>query len=360
DASGIAREGVAAAVGPGAEDFGGARVLMAEDNETNQMVAQEILGPAGVSLDIVGDGRAAVEKAASGAYALVLMDMQMPVLDGIAATKAIRESLGGRAPPIVALTANAMKADVDRCLAAGMVDFVAKPIDRTLLFRTLRKHLPSVPAARKPRAAAAVPTVATSAPAAVDEAAARARLGLSPAAYERILARFREALPATLAALRDALAQGDREASVRHAHSVAGSAGNVGATALHGAAKGLEGALRDGVTEHGPALAAVEREAAAALGAPAGAPVPAAVSDAAGSAAGPAAPVAEVRARAAALREALGAGDLDAIESATRALKVLSLPPGGAGAVKSVEAAAADYDFDRAAAALGEWVKSLG
>ena len=357
DASGIAREAVAATGGAGAEDFGGARVLMAEDNETNQMVAQEILGPAGVSLDIVGDGRSAVEKAVSGGYALVLMDMQMPVMDGISATKAIRESMGGRAPPIVALTANAMKADVDRCLAAGMVDFVAKPIDRTLLFRTLRKHLPSVPG--KPRAAAAVSTPATGATgaSAVDEAGARTRLGLSLAAYERILARFREALPATLAALRDALAQGDREASVRHAHSVAGSAGNVGATALHGAAKGLEGALRDGATEHGSALAAVEREAAAAMGAPAGTPI--AVTPDAAAASGPEAPAAEIRARATALREALESGDLDSIENATRALKAMSLPPGGAGAVKSVEAAAANFDFDRAAGVLAEWVKSL-
>jgi hypothetical protein len=83
------------------------------------------------------------------------------------------------------------------------------------------------------------------------------------------------------------------------------------------------------------------------------------MADAAPSSVGPAAPVIEIRTKAAALREALGSGDLDSIEAATRALRALALPPGGAGAVKSVEAAAADYDFDRAAAALDEWVKSL-
>jgi len=342
DASGIARKEPAAPEGADAGGFGGVRVLMAEDNETNQMVARELLGPAGVSLDVVGDGRAAVERAASGGYALVLMDMQMPVMDGIAAAKAIRESMGDRAPPIVALTANAMKADVDRCLAAGMVDFVAKPIDRALLFRTLRRHLPSAGAA----------------PREVDEAGARSRLGLGPEAYARILARFRETLPALLSSLREALAAGDREAATRHAHSLAGSAGNVGAEALHGAAKRLEGALRDGAAEAAGELSAVEEGAASVLASPAPAapgPAPAAPAGAQGTGAD----ASGARARAAALREAFATGDLDSIEAATAALRALPPPAGGAASLREVEAAAADFDFERAARALDAWVRSL-
>jgi HPt (histidine-containing phosphotransfer) domain-containing protein len=291
------------------------------------------------------------------------MDMQMPVMDGLAAARAIREAMGDRAPPIVALTANAMKADVDRCLAAGMVDFVAKPIDRALLFKALRRHLPSAAAPGTPPSPGRPPSPAPGGvPEGVDEAEARARLGLSEEAFRRILARFTEALPATLAALRDAVAAGDREAAVRHAHSIAGSAGNVGAAALHGAAKGLEGALREGAADAAGALAAVEERAAGILRPPGGGDPPAAADRPPAAGAGapiPAAVAAEARARAGALREALGSGDLDAIEAATASLKALPIPSAAAAALREVEAAAANFEFEKADRSLEAWLRGL-
>src|SRR5262249_6205157 len=131
-----------AAPAPAAE-FAGARVLLAEDNEANQFVAPELLGPLGVGLDIAAHGREAVEMAGGRWYAAVLMDMQMPEMDGLEATRRIREEPASRGLPIIAMTANAMKSDVEACLAAGMNDFLSKPIDRAALVEALRRWLPA-------------------------------------------------------------------------------------------------------------------------------------------------------------------------------------------------------------------------
>jgi CheY-like chemotaxis protein len=105
------------------------------------MVASEILRAVGLEVDCAGDGVRALEMAATGIYDLVLMDMQMPHMDGIAATRAIRER--GLALPIVAMTANAFTEDRDACLAAGMNDHTAKPVDPNQLYATLLKWLPA-------------------------------------------------------------------------------------------------------------------------------------------------------------------------------------------------------------------------
>ncbi len=124
--------------------FSGARVLLAEDNEINQLVAQALLADVGLECDLADDGEAAVARirdAQQGAYALILMDMQMPRMDGITATKAIRALDVGRHLPIVAMTANAFSEDQARCLEAGMNDFVAKPVQPEKLYATLLKWL---------------------------------------------------------------------------------------------------------------------------------------------------------------------------------------------------------------------------
>ena len=122
-----------------------ARVLLAEDNEANQMVASELLSRLGIELEIANNGREALDmvKAAPDRYAAVLMDVQMPEMDGLAATRAIRDIPMPRRLPILAMTANAMKADLDACLAAGMDDHVTKPIERKSLLQTLRRWLPA-------------------------------------------------------------------------------------------------------------------------------------------------------------------------------------------------------------------------
>ncbi|MBY0429957.1 MAG: response regulator, partial [Rhodospirillales bacterium] len=111
-----------------------ARVLLAEDNLTNQRVARRVLEKAGYSVDVANNGVEAVEAVRQQDYDLVLMDVQMPELDGMAATAAIRALDGPKAAvPIIALTANAMRGDAERYLAAGMSDYVSKPIDRARL-----------------------------------------------------------------------------------------------------------------------------------------------------------------------------------------------------------------------------------
>ena len=124
--------------------FVGTRILLVEDNEINQVIAQEILKDADLICDIANDGEEAVSillTAQAGSYALVLMDMQMPKMDGITATKLIRQMETAQDLPIVAMTANAFNEDEERCIAAGMNDFVSKPVDPDKLYSTLLKWL---------------------------------------------------------------------------------------------------------------------------------------------------------------------------------------------------------------------------
>src|ERR1051325_7043689 len=111
----------------------GWRVLLAEDNPTNQKVAMLMLKAHGCEVEVADNGRIALEKWQRGGFDLVLMDCQMPIMDGFEATHAIRAAEGDRHTPIVAVTANAMVGDRDRCLAAGMDDYVSKPMSKATL-----------------------------------------------------------------------------------------------------------------------------------------------------------------------------------------------------------------------------------
>jgi len=118
------------------------RILLAEDNSVNQKVACRTLERLGYRVDVAGDGQAALDAWATGRYDLILMDCQMPRMDGYAATRLIRErEAGGKRIPIVALTAHAMKGADAECAAAGMDDYLSKPIDREQLRKTLEKWL---------------------------------------------------------------------------------------------------------------------------------------------------------------------------------------------------------------------------
>jgi CheY-like chemotaxis protein len=115
-------------------------VLLAEDNPINQEVAIALLNEAGIEVDTCGDGRRAVAMVRQHPYALVLMDVQMPGLDGLEAARRIRAALGP-ALPIIAMTANAFDGDAQACLDAGMDDYLAKPIEPEQLFATLLRWL---------------------------------------------------------------------------------------------------------------------------------------------------------------------------------------------------------------------------
>src|SRR5262245_28560162 len=192
-------------------------VLLAEDNESNQMVASEILSRLGLTLDIAPNGRVAVEMVhdAPDKYAAVLMDMQMPEMDGLTATRELRRT--GCPLPIIAMTANAMKSDLEACLAAGMNDHVTKPIDRKALLQSLRRWLPrrqpvpgdghdlsdpTVPPSPSP----AVPGSDAVMVEGIDVAGSLGRLGLEYETFKRMLVKFADTQGPTLDALRSAVA----------------------------------------------------------------------------------------------------------------------------------------------------------
>ena len=122
-------------------DHAGQRVLLAEDEPINREIAQMQLEYLGLQVDLAEDGQQAVEKARSGHYCVILMDMQMPVLDGLDATRLIRQLPGYQATPILAMTANAFAENKDQCFAAGVDDFIAKPVTSKVLYETLLKWL---------------------------------------------------------------------------------------------------------------------------------------------------------------------------------------------------------------------------
>jgi CheY-like chemotaxis protein len=120
-------------------DHAGKRILLAEDEPINREVGVMLLEDVGLRVDLAEDGQIAVTKARSGGYALILMDMQMPVLDGLDATRQIRQLPGCETIPILAMTANAFAENKDQCFEAGMDDFISKPVMPELLYETLLK-----------------------------------------------------------------------------------------------------------------------------------------------------------------------------------------------------------------------------
>jgi PAS domain S-box-containing protein len=214
----------------------GRRVLLAEDNPVNQEVARELLVSAGLVVETVADGAQAVERARQQGFDLVLMDVQMPVMDGLDATRAIRRQ-AGPALPIIAMTANAFGEDRQACLAAGMNDHVAKPVDPEVLYEVLRRWL-----ARSTGAAAAVPALA--AVPGLQTQAGLATVGGEPAAYQRVLARFVQRYGAGEPGLRPEPAT--PEALAATCHSLRGACAAVGALALAGSLQALETACSSG------------------------------------------------------------------------------------------------------------------
>ncbi|HET7844965.1 MAG TPA: response regulator, partial [Xanthomonadales bacterium] len=226
----------------------GARVLLVEDNELNQELACELLGQAGMEVVVAGDGRAALELLARDRrFDGVLMDCQMPVMDGYDATRAIRADPALARLPVVAMTANAMAGDREKALAAGMDDHVAKPLRVAEMFATLARWI--VPAS--PVSAPATPATPVVAPVLPALPGIDARIGLATvqgnvALLRRLLARFAVENTQFGDTVRAALAQGDVAGAQRAAHTLKATAGSVGALVVQQAAASLEAACVPG------------------------------------------------------------------------------------------------------------------
>ncbi len=234
------------------ETFPGAQVLLAEDNEINQEVAVGLLAAAGVVTEVVGNGRLAVERIQSRHFDLVLMDLQMPVLGGLAATAEIRAMPRFAQLPIVAMTANVMAGDRERCLAAGMNDHLAKPVEPEELQRVLSRWLPKtsrlamppplMPVTNVPVASLPVGLLAPLT--GVDLVGGLRRVLGKEAVYIELLRRFSATHKGWAADVRLALQREDWDTAERGAHTLRGTAGNLGAQDISQAAATLEGLLR--------------------------------------------------------------------------------------------------------------------
>ncbi|MGQ5524077.1 7TM diverse intracellular signaling domain-containing protein [Chitinimonas sp. PSY-7] len=249
--------------------WGGERILLAEDNEVNQQIAIELLHSEGLQIDVAETGAEALtmlQTQPADYYKLVLMDVQMPEMDGHEATLQIRSMARFNDLPIVAMTAHAMVEERERCLLEGMQDVITKPIDPMRMFLTLEKWLPpsSAKTETSPTSPQETSTVSVEPEPAVpspepdptaktevvlkgfDTETALRRMGGRLEFYHRMLAKLPKTLGNNSAALHAALADADRATAERIAHTTLGVAANVGAVELADISRTLEQALHDG------------------------------------------------------------------------------------------------------------------
>jgi PAS domain S-box-containing protein len=238
----------------------GCRILMVEDNLTNQQVALGILANFGLEADIAGNGAEALEMLSRSSYSLVLMDIQMPVMDGLQCTRVVRDPASpvlDHDVPIIAMTAHAQASDRDRCLEAGMNAYVAKPISLKELAQTLGAWL--TPGGKGPGESIAPPAAQDGGPATWDRQAFMDRILDDEELARDIVGGFMADSQKRLDSLQKAVLDGDLAMVVSQAHSIKGAAANLGAEVLQGTARRLETAARDGRTEAcGPALEALQ------------------------------------------------------------------------------------------------------
>jgi len=255
DVLGGAREGAATVqAAPLIDDerLRGARVLLVEDNEINQEVAIGQLEDADVLVDLAENGKEAITLIQQNDYDLVLMDMQMPVMDGVAATRLLRADHRFQDLPIIAMTANAMASDREACLKSGMNDHIAKPIDPHQLFGVLSQWIKRDEAQMQPDALhAASPAQNGRGIDDLDLTGVDVEVGLrltggNQARYLSLLEKFADRQDGTVEAIRLALAGGDATTAERTAHSLKGTAATLGMEALANAAAQTETAIKMG------------------------------------------------------------------------------------------------------------------
>ena len=241
----------ALADGEEASRLRGARILVTEDNEINQQIAVELLEGAGATVTIANNGREAVEMLSGPGYPpydVVMMDLQMPEMDGYQATAKLRADARLAALPIIAMTAHATVEERQQCLAAGMNDHVAKPIDPAALFEAVARFYTPIkdrPATEPASSPVPGPQQDVPAIAGLDTTDGLSRVGGNVKLYVKILRQFAEQQGHALAQAAAALANGDHALAERLAHTLKGVAGNIGAGGVQSAAAALERAIRD-------------------------------------------------------------------------------------------------------------------
>jgi two-component system sensor histidine kinase/response regulator len=228
----------------------GACVLLVEDNEINQQVAREIIEGAGLTVDLATNGQEAVNAVKDSNYDAVLMDVQMPVMDGYTATREIRKVDRFKDLPIIAMTAHAMAGDKEKSLQAGMNDHVTKPIDPDELFSALVRWIS--PGEREATDVEAQDISRKETEPFPDElpgisiASGLKRVGGNKKLYRKLLSQYRASQEDAVEKIRAALQEGDVETATLLAHTVKGVSGNLGAEALYQVSGALEKAIKEG------------------------------------------------------------------------------------------------------------------
>lgn len=241
----------------------GVQLLLVEDNPTNQKLAVTLLHKAGFSVDVAENGLLGIKALQAKKYNLVLMDVQMPEMDGLEATRKIREMEGtAHHTPIIAMTAHAMKGDRDMCLEAGMDDYVTKPLEPKEIFATLDNWLKSgTPIESLPVEKPIKEPQPEIGQASIDLAKALPRFGDDRDFFLEMLEEFIQALPERCIKLREALASGSAENISRQAHNLKGAASNFNAEPLTALAKELEQNARGGdIAQAGEKITLIEAQ----------------------------------------------------------------------------------------------------
>ncbi|MBF0423208.1 MAG: response regulator, partial [Magnetococcales bacterium] len=244
---------VTASGGNDERPLAGIRVLVVEDNFINQEVARKLLESGGAAVTVVQDGAQSLTWLQQGDVDVVLMDVQMPVMDGFEATRRIRQELNRADLPIIALSAGVFQNERERCLAAGMNDFIPKPIDVTALWQTIQRYTAPRPVGFRSRSLedrdGRTPLSLPEMPG-FDQQQALKRVGGDIATLMRLLRRMADDAGFNLGELRHFLAQGKTAAAAACIHKLRGGAGSLGLMSMAAIAARAEAAILNGPSEH--------------------------------------------------------------------------------------------------------------
>jgi two-component system, sensor histidine kinase and response regulator len=232
----------------GAKEIGGARVLVVEDNDINQQVAQEILESFGLKVEIAANGKEAVDvvQKRGDQFEAVLMDLQMPEMDGHEATRVIRSTLSRSSLPIIAMTAHALESERENCLNSGMNDYVSKPVDPDRLLAVMTRWIKPRPGPGSEMPSAAAPEDQLGQLPGIDIESALKRMMGNRKLFIKLLCNFGRNYGGIVGQIREALSREDMASMQRTVHSLKGLAGNLSATEVYGAVQDLEASLQKG------------------------------------------------------------------------------------------------------------------